>query len=329
VFLRRSDETSEPVTTLTKINRLVNTPPPACNPQPAKAPRHISNLPDTFQWGFLGKSASLAAQLLAQLGWHNFIKLLQHPTSLSPDLHSLAHPAAPYLSRIARHGVPLLASTPPWDPTLKTTAFRRGPHPSASRQYADFLQLDMYDYVRMGFWVILPFSAISSHPYLKLAPAGVVPQRDRRPRPIMDYTYNNVNQTSLPIAPFSSMQFGSALQHILQRLAYSPLHPTPPYNLPLSYPPTIPKNPLLVYLSRSQWAGHTARHSSVHSRKPPRTSSTTHSATHTVCCPIILCCHLQTPHSHNPYSSITQLRSRGRPALLWHPYSMQTSTLMS
>jgi hypothetical protein len=214
---------------LTKINKIVNTPPPARNPRPAKAPQHLSSLPDTFQRGFLGKSASLVAQLLAQLGWHNFIKLLQQPTSLSPTIHSLAHPAAPYLSRIAWHGVPLLSSTPPWDPTLKTTAFRCGPHPSASRQYADFLLLDMYDYVRMGFWVVLPFSAIRNHPYLKLAPAGVVPQCDRCPRPIMDYTYNNVSQTSLPIVPFSSMQFGSALQCILQRLAYC----NPAYGPPL------------------------------------------------------------------------------------------------
>jgi hypothetical protein len=78
----------------------------------------------------------------------------------------------------------------------------------------------MYDYVKMGYWVVLPFSSIKNHPYLKLAPAGVVPQRERRPRPIMDYTFNNINQTSLPIAPFSAMQFGSTLQRLLQRLAY-------------------------------------------------------------------------------------------------------------
>ncbi|MFN9981186.1 MAG: hypothetical protein ACK53Y_14770, partial [bacterium] len=36
----------------------------------------------------------------------------------------------------------------------------------------------------------------------------------------MDYTYNQVNPTSLPLAPTQVMQFGTALQRILQKLAY-------------------------------------------------------------------------------------------------------------
>jgi hypothetical protein len=75
--------------------------------------------------------------------------------------------------------------------------------------------------VNMGFWLVLPYSAIRHHSQLKIAPAGVVPQRDRRPRPIMDYTFNSVNQASLPIAPLQSMQFGRAFQRLLQRIAYS------------------------------------------------------------------------------------------------------------
>jgi hypothetical protein len=97
----------------------------------------------------------------------------------------------------------------------------RGPHPSASRQHTSFLLEDMFDYVRMGYWLVLPYSAIRGHPQLKIAPSGVVPQRDRRPRPIMDYTFNNVNATSVQCASHSSMQFGTALQRILQRIAYA------------------------------------------------------------------------------------------------------------
>jgi len=72
----------------------------------------------------------------------------------------------------------------------------------------------------MGYWLVLPYSAIRGHPSLKIAPVGVVPQRERRPRPIMDYSYNGVNQASIPLAPLSAMQFGTALQRILQRIAY-------------------------------------------------------------------------------------------------------------
>jgi hypothetical protein len=78
----------------------------------------------------------------------------------------------------------------------------------------------MFDMVHMGFWVVVPYSAIRLLPRLKIAPAGVVPQRDRRPRPIIDYTYNGVNTASLDLAPKHAMQFGLALPRLLQRLAY-------------------------------------------------------------------------------------------------------------
>jgi hypothetical protein len=42
----------------------------------------------------------------------------------------------------------------------------------------------------------------------------------QKPRPIMDYTFYGTNQACVPITPSAAMQFGSTLQHILQRLAY-------------------------------------------------------------------------------------------------------------
>jgi hypothetical protein len=95
-----------------------------------------------------------------------------------------------------------------------------GPHPLATRQFPEFLLEDMYDYAMMGYWLVLPYSTIQGHPHLRIAPAGVVPQCDRHPRPIMDYSYNGVNQASVRLAPNPAMQFGGAFQRILQRLAY-------------------------------------------------------------------------------------------------------------
>jgi hypothetical protein len=66
----------------------------------------------------------------------------------------------------------------------------------------------MVDYVDKRFCVVLPFRAVRHLPHLKLSPAGVVPQRDRRPRPIMDFSYSGVNDTALPLAPTAAMQFG-------------------------------------------------------------------------------------------------------------------------
>jgi hypothetical protein len=58
-------------------------------------------------------------------------------------------------------------------------------------------------------------TAVAHYAHLKLAPSGVVPQRERRPRPIIDYIFTNVNQASIPVAPIHSMQIGHTLQQIL------------------------------------------------------------------------------------------------------------------
>ncbi len=79
----------------------------------------------------------------------------------------------------------------------------------------------MADYIKKRFWVVLLYKAVQHMPHVKLSPCGVVPQHERRPRPIIDYTFSGVNQTSLPLAPTHSMQFGNALQRVLQRIAYS------------------------------------------------------------------------------------------------------------
>lgn len=177
------------------------------------SPGHISKQ--------LGKCAYRAAKRVRQLGWVRFIKQLQHPIDLAPNLHLLNHPAGPLLQRLSRSGVPAPSSGPPWTLQQKDAVFARGPHVSANRLFRDFLQADMLDYVKKGFWVVLPYSAVRHLPHLKLAPSGVVPQRERRPRPIMDYTFTGVNALSLPLAPHHSMQIGNTLPRLLQRLSYA------------------------------------------------------------------------------------------------------------
>jgi hypothetical protein len=110
----------------------------------------------------------------------------------------------------------------------KRAAYQRGPHASAAYHHSSFLLADMYDYVQMGYWTVLPFQAVASQWHLQLSPAGVVPQRERRPRPIMDYSFSMVNQNSVPLHPSHAMQFGATLQRLLQRLVYcNPRHGPP------------------------------------------------------------------------------------------------------
>jgi hypothetical protein len=169
----------------------------------------------------LGKYAKAAAVLLAHVGWTKFIQLSQHPSDVHPNIASIPHSAAPYLSRLAITGVPAPSRDPPWSQRTRRIALQRGAHFSATHKFREFLHKDMANYVDKRFWVVLPYSAVRYMPHLKLSPCGVVPQRDRRPRPIIDYSFSGVNQASLPLAPQHSMQFGHTLQRILQRIAYA------------------------------------------------------------------------------------------------------------
>ena len=79
--------------------------------------------------------------------------------------------------------------------------------------------------VRLGYWCVLPYRAVRHFPTLRISPIGVVPQRERRPRSIIDYTWSGVNDASVPLAPFPAMQYGTALKRILQQIAYAdPAH---------------------------------------------------------------------------------------------------------
>ena len=72
--------------------------------------------------------------------------------------------------------------------------------------------------IKKGHWVLLPADLIRRDPNLRLSPLGVVPQRDRRPRTISDYSYFGVNDDTVPMAYRSAMQFGRALPRLLQRI---------------------------------------------------------------------------------------------------------------
>jgi hypothetical protein len=69
-----------------------------------------------------------------------------------------------------------------------------------------------------GQWMVLPYALVRCLPQLRISPIGVVPQHERRPRTIVDLSFFGVNADTLPLAPLDAMQFGRALERILQRL---------------------------------------------------------------------------------------------------------------
>ncbi len=141
------------------VNYLNTTSSPTPPPPPLSPKRHKPSQLPPYSTGELGKLAVRSARWLARLGWNKFHQTHYHHdyTSLSHTLAGLPHPAAPFLARLARSGVPALAHDPPWSVSLQDAAIRHGPHPSALHQHASFLLQDMYDYVKMGFWLVLPY----------------------------------------------------------------------------------------------------------------------------------------------------------------------------
>ena len=51
-----------------------------------------------------------------------------------------------------------------------------------------------------------------------MLPPGVVPQQDRQPRWIVDYTFSDVSLETLPLAAQEAMQFDNSLDQILRKI---------------------------------------------------------------------------------------------------------------
>lgn len=111
-------------------------------------------------------------------------------------------------------------ATLPWSDDTKRRAVVRGPHRSSDGE-REFVAKEMLDFCRQGYWLVLPYSVVKDWPNLRISPLGVVPQRDRRPRLIVDYTFSGVNLATLQLAPREAMQFGRALQRVLSKIVHA------------------------------------------------------------------------------------------------------------
>ena len=90
----------------------------------------------------------------------------------------------------------------------------RGNHQSA-HAFTEFLRSEMGDMRKKGMFVVVPYHLVRHHKQLRISPLGCVPQRDRRPRMINDYTFSGVNPSTIKMAPPEAMQWGRTLNRIL------------------------------------------------------------------------------------------------------------------
>lgn len=171
----------------------------------------------------IGKSLSHLiekdAALFRTVGWKEFVRR-KRPRDDFGELFDLPHPARRLLRQYKYHGAPVVLHDAPWTSQQLDAAVQRGPHQSCF-QYIDFLEEEFISMLGKQQWVLLPYEAVKHLRNLRLSPPGVVPQRERRPRWICDYTWSGVNPATAPIAPKEAMQFGHALDRILRQILHA------------------------------------------------------------------------------------------------------------
>jgi hypothetical protein len=149
-------------------------------------------------------------------GWEALVTSRQARGDIS-EIDSLRHPARRFLRQYKYRGAPVVLRTQPWTQGRLEAALARGSHSSA-QDHLEFLREEFTDMVNQAQWLVLPYSAVRHLPGLRLSPLGVVPQHERRPRTIVDYTYSGVNPDTVPIAPMDAMQFGNTLSRLIRHL---------------------------------------------------------------------------------------------------------------
>jgi len=143
----------------------------------------------------LGEYITRDVALLKRLGWTEFIRQRRCKGNIA-TLDDVHHPAKRLLKLYKHRGAPVKFATKPWSRQRINQAIKRGPHKSAL-EYLEFLKEEFVDMIEKGQWIVLPASEARKLPGLRVSPTGVVPQRDRCPRWICDYTWSQVNGDTL------------------------------------------------------------------------------------------------------------------------------------
>lgn len=163
----------------------------------------------------LGKCVERDVSVLREMGWEGFVKSKRGRGDIGGM--KFDHPAKRLLQQYKLNGAPVKLHTKEWSKERVNRAMVRGPHKSCY-EHLQFLQEEFVEMIDKKQWVILPYDEALLLPGLRISPPGCVPQRDRRPRWICDYTFYEVNQETINLFAEESMQFGHALERFLREL---------------------------------------------------------------------------------------------------------------
>jgi hypothetical protein len=203
----------DPSSPSTEVESTPTTPPPPCPPPVPVPPLPAATL-ELLQ-DRLGKLVLASAAALGSCSFLNLCVCHRGPSCLTGK-STAPHPAVPILQQLRDEGACVSRAAPDWTLAQQGTAIIRAAHPSTQANSA-FVQEEFADLVEAGQWLVLPYALVRHIPGLCLSPTGLVPQRHRRDRLIVDYTFSSVNPYTIPTA-INSLQFGHAFLRILQSL---------------------------------------------------------------------------------------------------------------
>ena len=90
---------------------------------------------------------------------------------------------------------PVKIDGPPLPPEQLAAAIAYGSHNSCNRD-PSFVRTEMRDFVKEVFWIVLPLEDTVGLNGLRLSPASLIPQRGRRDRIVIEYTWSGVNEAT-------------------------------------------------------------------------------------------------------------------------------------
>ena len=79
----------------------------------------------------------------------------------------------------------------------------------------DFLQEEFVEFIQEDQWVVLPASIVQELQGVRASSPGIIPQHSRHHRWTGDYSFDDVNGDTLPLAAMDAMQFGHDRDHLL------------------------------------------------------------------------------------------------------------------
>ena len=97
------------------------------------------------------------------------------------------HPAQRLLKFYKERGAPAKMATEPLSRNQISAALSRGAH-RLCMEHTEFLHEEFHNMILKSQWGVLPAEDVAHLSGLRISPPGVVPQQDRRPRWIYDYT---------------------------------------------------------------------------------------------------------------------------------------------